>query len=252
LADPHLPHARDATAHPYPSVTADGEAGSADASADGGTDETVGDDEALVRAAQGGDVDAFGRLYERYVDTIYGYVAFHLGMADEAEDVAGQVFLRALESLPRYRWMGLPFRAWLFRIAHNLVADLQRSRTRHPVEPLPDGQADHRRLGDPAGWLAEQSTREALVAAVGRLAAAQRQVILLKFGLGLPNAEVAAVLGRTEGAVKAVQHAALTALRRRLAPLGVGPGTPARSAPPGPAAAAPGRPRGRAARGAAR
>jgi RNA polymerase sigma-70 factor (ECF subfamily) len=219
LVDPHLPHARDAAAHPYPSATADGEAGPPDASAAGGsTDEAAAVDEALVRAAQGGDVDAFGRLYERYVDTIYGYVAFHLGMADEAEDVAGQVFLRALESLPRYRWTGVPFRAWLFRIAHNLVVDFRRRRARRPVEPLIDGQADERRDGDPAGWLVEKSTREALLVAIDQLTAPQRQVILLKFGLGMSNAEVAVIVERTEGAVKALQHAALRALQRRLAP----------------------------------
>jgi RNA polymerase sigma-70 factor (ECF subfamily) len=171
----------------------------------------------LVRAAQAGDADAFGRLYERYFDRIYGYLAVHLGSPDEAEDAAGQVFLRALESLPRYRWTGVPVRAWLFRIAHNLVIDLRRHRTRHPVTSLVDGHVDERRLGDPTDWLAEKVTREALLAAVDGLTALQRQVILLKFGAGMSNAEAAAVLDRTEGAVKALQHAGLQSLQRRLA-----------------------------------
>ena len=174
-------------------------------------------DEALVRAAQGGDAAAFGRLYERYFDAIYGYLAFHLGGPDEAEDAAGQVFLRALEALPRYRWTGVPVRAWLYRIAHNLAVDRRRHRMRHPVTELLDGHAGGRALGDPAGWLGEKVAREALLAAVDDLTAAQRQVILLKFAAGLSNAEAAAALGRTEGAVKALQHAGLQGLHRRLA-----------------------------------
>ena len=174
-------------------------------------------DESLVRAAQAGDAAAFGRLYERYFDAIYGYLAFHLGGPDEAEDAAGQVFLRALEALPRYRWTGVPVRAWLYRIAHNLVIDRRRHRTRHPVTELLDGHVDERALGDPTDWLAEKVAREALLAAVDDLTAAQRQVILLKFAAGLSNAEAAAVLGRTEGAVKALQHAGLQGLHRRLA-----------------------------------
>jgi RNA polymerase sigma-70 factor (ECF subfamily) len=137
------------------------------------------------------------------------------------------VFLRALESLPRYRWTGAPFRAWLYRIAHNLVVDLHRRRTRHPVGVLDDGQVDPGRLGDPDGWLQEKVARGALPAAVDDLTALQRRVILLKFAAGLSNAEVAVVLERTEGAVKAVQHAAVVALRRCLTDLAPGDAAPA-------------------------
>ena len=192
----------------------------------GGAEGTGLDDGDLVWAAQRGDAGAFGSLYERYFDRIYGYLAYHLRDPDEAEDAAAQVFLRALEALPRYRWTGVPFRAWLYRIAHNLVIDVRRRRRRHPESNLADGQADGlaadghadgRRLGDPAGWLAEKVARETLVAAVDDLTALQRQVILLKFAGGMSNAEVAAVLDRTEGAVKALQHAGLRSLQRRLA-----------------------------------
>ena len=180
----------------------------------------AGDGE-LVRAAQAGDGAAFGRLYERYFDRIYGYLAYHLGAPDAAEDATGQVFLRALEALPRYRLTGAPVRAWLYRIAHNLVIDAHRRRRRHPETALEDGvadgHADGRRLGDPAGWLAEKLAREALVAAVDALTPPQRHVILLKFAAGMTNAEVAVVLDRTEGAVKALQHAGLRSLQRRLA-----------------------------------
>jgi RNA polymerase sigma-70 factor (ECF subfamily) len=196
----------------------------------GGAEGAGLDDGDLVWAAQRGDASAFGSLYERYFDRIYGYLAYHLGDPDEAEDAAAQVFLRALEALPRFRWTGVPVRAWLYRIAHNLVIDVRRRRRRHPESTLADGHADGlvadghadgRRLGDPAGWLAEKVAREALVAAVDDLTALQRQVILLKFAGGMSNAEVAAVLDRTEGAVKALQHAGLRSLQRRLAGSGV-------------------------------
>jgi RNA polymerase sigma-70 factor (ECF subfamily) len=129
------------------------------------------------------------------------------------------VFLQALESLPRYRWTGVPFRAWLYRIAHNLVVDRHRHRrpATTPIDARAEGSADGRPVGDPAGWLAEKVAREALVAAVAALTPLQRQVVLLKYAAGLTNAESGAVLGRTEGAVKALQHAALRALARRRA-----------------------------------
>jgi RNA polymerase sigma-70 factor, ECF subfamily len=218
LFDPQSPPTSDAAGLQAASVTESTPAGPRDGvRAAGGAGGAGPEDGALVRAAQGGDVAAFGRLYERYFDGIYGYLAYHLGGPDLAEDATAQVFLRALESLPRYRWTGAPFRAWLYRIAHNLVVDLHRRRTRHPVGVLDDEQVDPGRLGDPDGWLQEKVAREALLAAVDDLTALQRQVILLKFAAGLSNAEVAVVLERTEGAVKALQHAGLQSLQRRLA-----------------------------------
>jgi RNA polymerase sigma-70 factor (ECF subfamily) len=219
VREPLVPHELDDASRPAPSTAGeDGRGGAAAA-------EAAADDGALVRAAQAGDGAAFGVLYERHFDRIYGYLAYHLGDPDAAEDATGQVFLRALEALPRYRPTGAPVRAWLYRIAHNLVIDVHRRRRRRPettlvdghVDGLADGPADGRRLEDPAGWLAEKVAREALVAAVDDLTALQRQVILLKFAAEMSNAEVAAVLDRTEGAVKALQHAGLRSLHRRLA-----------------------------------
>jgi RNA polymerase sigma-70 factor, ECF subfamily len=173
-------------------------------------------DQDLVLAAQAGDVDAFGQLYERYFDKVYSYLGFKLGSPAEAEDLAGQVFLRALESLPGYRWTGVPFQAWLFRIAHNLLVDSLRRRARRPSEPLDEALPDDARSADPEGWLVEKVTREDLLEAVDGLTELQRQVITLKFAAGLSNAEVAVILDRTEGAVKALQHAGIQALQRRL------------------------------------
>ena len=174
-------------------------------------------DDELVRAAQGGDVAAFGQLYERYFEKVYSYLSFKAGNATEAEDLAGQVFLKAMESLRGYKWTGVPFQAWLFRIAHNLLVDNLRRRSKRVSEPLDEALPDRRREADPEAHLAEKLTRQGLLHAVERLTELQRQVIQLKFAGGLSNAEAAQIMGKTEGAVKALQHAALQALQRQFA-----------------------------------
>jgi RNA polymerase sigma-70 factor, ECF subfamily len=175
-------------------------------------------DDALVRAAQAGDAAAFGRLYERYFEQIYVYAAVRLGREADAEDVAGQVFLRALEALGGYRWRGVPFRAWLFRIARNLLVDARRRAARRPTVPL-DAVAGvvlaDERAADPERRALDRATWHELAAAVAQLTAAQQQVLALRFGADLPTAEVARVLGRSEASVKALQHAGLRALQRR-------------------------------------
>ena len=175
-------------------------------------------DAELVRLAQQGDAASFGGLYERHFDRVYSYLAFKLGSPTEAEDLAGQVFLKALESLGGYKWTGLPFQAWLFRIAHNLLVDTLRRRSRRLTAPLEHAAvlSDERREVDPETMLDEKLTREGLRSAVDKLTELQKQVIALKFAAGLPNAEVARLMGKSEGAVKALQHAALAALQRHL------------------------------------
>lgn len=175
-------------------------------------------DAELVRLAQGGDSASFGTLYERYFDKVYSYLAFKLGSPSDAEDVAEQVFLKALESLGGYKWTGVPFQAWLFRIAHNMLVDALRRRTRRPSEPLEHASyvSDERRAADPEAMLADKVTREGLLVAIERLTELQKQVISLKFAGGLSNAEVARLMGKSEGAVKALQHAALGSLQRIL------------------------------------
>ena len=174
-------------------------------------------DDELVRAAQGGDVSAFGQLYERYFEKVYSYLSFKVGNATEAEDLAEQVFLKAMESLRGYKWTGVPFQAWLFRIAHNLLVDNLRRRSKRVSEPLDEALPDRRREADPEAHLAEKLTRQGLIHAVERLTELQKQVIHLKFAGGLSNAEVAQIMGRTEGSVKALQHAALQSLQRQFA-----------------------------------
>lgn len=170
-------------------------------------------DAVLVEAAQRHDAEAFGQLYDRYFDRIYSYLSFKLHHTDECEDLAAQVFLKALESLGSYRWQGTPFCSWLFRIAHNLVVDHLRRKSHWQVEELNERLSDGRDFADPERMLDRTLTREALARAAARLTPLQRQVVSLKFAGGLSNAEAAAVLGKTEGAVKALQHAALISLR---------------------------------------
>jgi RNA polymerase sigma-70 factor (ECF subfamily) len=174
-------------------------------------------DQDLVRAAQGKDVAAFGQLYERYFDKVYSYLSFKSGQPTEAEDLAEQVFLKVMESLRSYKWTGVPFQAWLFRIAHNMLVDSLRRRSKRTSEPLDEAMPDRRRDADPDAHLTEKVTREGLIDAVERLTDLQKQVIHLKFAGGLSNAEVAQIMGKTEGAVKALQHAALLALQRQYA-----------------------------------
>lgn len=171
-------------------------------------------DAELVQAAQNGDTASFGQLYERYFEKVYSYLSFKLSGAADAEDLTEQVFLKALESLGGYRWTGVPFQAWLFRIARNLLVDTLRRRGRRPSEPLDEAFPDDRRGADPEAMLQAKLTREGLIRAVEGLTELQRQVVALKFAGGLSNAEVAHIMGKSEGAVKALQHAALAALQR--------------------------------------
>jgi len=154
-----------------------------------------------VRAAQAGDAAAFGRLYDRHFAAVYGYLARQVPTPAEAEDLAGDVFLRALEALPGYRWTGLPVRAWLLRIARNRLVDAWRSRARRPSAPLAAAGPlpDAARTGDPARWLADKVDRERLLAAVARLTALQRQVVTLKFAVGLPTARSRPCWGAPKG-----------------------------------------------------
>ena len=173
------------------------------------------EDRELVERAKKNDAQAFGELYEIYFDRIYRYIALKTGDRDEAEDMTQQVFMKALKSLGSFKWQNVPFSAWLYRIAHNQVVDHLRKKSRRPtsqldeaVAPLPDPGVDPEKA-------AELNCDIALLSqAMRRLTPAQQDVIALRFTSELPIAEVAVLLGKTEGAVKAMQHSAIQALRR--------------------------------------
>lgn len=161
------------------------------------------------------DVEAFGPLYERYVDQIHAYVQLLTRDPQLAEDITAATFARALEELPRFQWRGVPYSAWLYRVASNLVA--RERRRPAPVELAAEAPGND--LDPPL--IAERNSREAEVrAAVAGLPEHQRAVIMMRFGGGLRNREIAGIMGRSEGAVKLLTHRAMTALRHRLgAPL---------------------------------
>ena len=171
------------------------------------------DEQNLVYQAQRGDKEAFAQLYESYFDKIYRYIVLKMGNKVEAEDMTQQVFLNALQSISSFKWKGVPFSAWLFRIAHNLVVDYWRKEKKWDTTSLDDSLAS----GSNPQLMAERRLSiEQVISATKRLTKAQREVISLRFAAELSIAEVAKVMGKSEGAVKALQHSALVALRKSL------------------------------------
>lgn len=172
------------------------------------------DDKELVRRAQNYDAEALSRLYEIYYPRVYSYALVQLGNIAEAEDMAAEVLLKVLESLHRYRERGVPFAAWVFRIARNNLIDRHRHQRRRPQQELSETLPFQ---GDSPHAIAERNQEEQQVrAALDYLTDEQRQVITLKFVEEMDNASIARVMGKTEGAVKALQHRALVALRKVL------------------------------------
>jgi RNA polymerase sigma-70 factor, ECF subfamily len=178
----------------------------------------VQDEEELVRRAKAGDQKAFTALYEEYFDKIYRYIVLKVGNETEAEDMTQQVFLNALKSISSYKWQGYPFSSWLYRIAHNQVVDHLRRRAKKPAtlnEELPLA-SDGRGGADPQQVTERNFSVEQLLAATEKLTVAQREVISLRFTSDLSTGEVARIMGKSVGAVKALQHSAIVALRKVL------------------------------------
>ena len=160
--------------------------------------------------------DAFGLLYERYIEKIYNYVYFRVGNANDAEDLTAKVFFKALNNIGTYRHLGLPFSAWLYRIAHNLVANHFRDRakvTEVSIENLviPDTS----RTSSPEAHLSKKQDNTYLLRLINDLTPQKRELIILKFVQKLSNAEIAVVFGKTEGAIKSLYHRTLTELKDR-------------------------------------
>ncbi len=176
----------------------------------------VGDpDLPAVRAAQA-DRAEFARLYRRYLDRVYTYAFYQLGDHHDAEDATERTFMAALAALPAFRDEGATFRAWLFRIAHNTVANVHRTRARRRWQPFPDGFERAAPDADPAGLVARADEVREELRALETLPEERRQVVLLRFADGLSAAEIGEVLGRSPGAVRVLQHRALRDLAERL------------------------------------
>ena len=170
------------------------------------------DNEAIIQASQG-DNEAFSVLYQRYVRRIYNYIYYRTGSIHDAEDLTERVFFRALNHIQTYNNRGLPFSAWLYRIAHNLVANWHRDNNRKKEVPLEDHVFSIQHGDHPEAHLLKGQEIEGLLSAIQRLPVDRQNLLILKFVERLSNEEIAQIMGRSEGAIKSLYHRTLTTLR---------------------------------------
>jgi RNA polymerase sigma-70 factor, ECF subfamily len=173
------------------------------------------DDRDLIEHAKT-DKNAFGEIYERYLTRIYNYIYYRTGNQQDAEDLTAKVFYRAMSHIRNYEDKGVPFQAWLYRIAHNLVANFHRDQGRRKIIPLDDYVAYTLRSDAPDHQTEANEERDNLLAAIRRLPAERQQLLLLKFIEQKSNAEIGEIMQRTEGAIKSLYHRTLLALRDEL------------------------------------
>jgi len=159
---------------------------------------------------------AVGKLYDRHYTRIFRYLWSRLRDPHLAEDLTGEVFARMVRDLPNYRSTGVPFKAWLYRIAHNLAVDHQRAASRHESVPLYHAEGLNVDDADPGRAVERKLTVERVVAALETLDPTQQEVVVLRFLAELSLREVAAALDKTVAAVKSLQHRGLIALRGAL------------------------------------
>jgi RNA polymerase sigma-70 factor (ECF subfamily) len=174
----------------------------------------VQEGEIVARQLKRQDPETWSRVYEEFFPRIYRFIALRVRNRTEAEDLTEQVFLKALESSPSFRWRGAPISSWLFRIARNQVIDYHRTDKSKSMLPLDESILSNG--VDPAEAAERNWDVRRAIQAVGELTQAQRDVIELRFAGGLSTAETAKVLGKSQGAVKVMQHSALAALRKKL------------------------------------
>jgi len=172
-------------------------------------------DDAIIRRAQALDPGALAELYDRHFDGIYRYLYTRVRHQADAEDLTEQVFLKMVDSLPRYRPRGVAFSSWLYRIAHNMLVDRYRRSGRNPVE-LTEQVRDSRPQGDPAAMAQNSEDRRRLLEAMRRLTPEQQQVIAMRFIDNLDVDEIARLTRRRPGAIHSMQHRALASLYRFL------------------------------------
>jgi len=173
----------------------------------------------LVERAQKGDREALEELYLMHFDRIYSYLQMTVGNRHDAEDLTNQTFVKMIESIERFQWRKVPISAWLFRIAHNLAMDHFRAHRRWQPEEEPPEPEDSAELSAEEEAL-HSIGRQSMLAMIEGLSKDQQQVLTLKFVFNFPNGDVATILGKTEGAVKSLQHRALASLQRELAKTG--------------------------------
>jgi RNA polymerase sigma-70 factor, ECF subfamily len=174
------------------------------------------DEEQLIEQAKT-DPEAFGRLYELYVEKIYNYIYYRLGNHHDAEDLTAKVFYRALNHIAHYNHKGVPFAAWLYRIAHNLVVNWHRDHSRRQMVGLENLDLSGDKQESPHHAAEQTNERELLLAAIQHLPRERQELLMLKFVERMSNAEIGRVLGRSEGAVKSLYHRTLVSLKELLA-----------------------------------
>ena len=170
-------------------------------------------DETVLARASKGDRDAFGVLYERYVKRIYNYVYYRTGNHHDAEDLTTRVFMRAMRHIGNYQDRGVPVSAWLYRIAHNLVANWHRDNSRRQEVPLDDVYNLKLERQHPEAVVVQSEEQDALLKIIRQLPEDRQQLLILKFVEHLSNAEIGQIMSRTEGAVKSLYHRTLLSLR---------------------------------------
>jgi RNA polymerase sigma-70 factor, ECF subfamily len=169
----------------------------------------------LVERAQQGDRGALEELYLLHFDRIYSYLHMSVGNRHDAEDLTTQTFLKMLESIGKFKFQAAPFSAWLFRIAHNLAMDHFRAARRwQPEEEVPEPPGDEEPSAEAQAL--QSIGRQSMLELIEDLSPEQQQVLTLKFVFNFPNGDVATILGKTEGAIKSLQHRALVSLQKQI------------------------------------
>ena len=180
--------------------------------------------EALLVEEARREPSAFGVLYERYVDRIYGYIYHRVGNVQEAEDLTARTFYRALDNLHTYEDRGAPFAAWLFRIAHNLMANWHRDHSRRRFLSLDRLWSQRAEDSSPEEQIEEDENHEALWSAINRLPEERRNLLLWKFGSQMSNLEIGELMNKSESAIKSLYFRTLASLRQDLEARGWGGG----------------------------
>jgi RNA polymerase sigma-70 factor (ECF subfamily) len=181
-------------------------------------DEAETRDESLLIEQAKSDPGAFGLLYENYLQKIYNYVYYRTGNHHDAEDLTAKTFQRAMKHISRYEQRGVPFSAWLYRIAHNVVANWHRDQSRRKVVALDELVLYQRWQQSPEGLVEENEEKRELLKAIRRLPADRQQLLILKFVEGMSNEATGQIMGRSEGAIKSLYHRTLLALRKEIVP----------------------------------
>jgi RNA polymerase sigma-70 factor (ECF subfamily) len=178
-----------------------------------GTGPAIGDgaEEALIERARALDNSAWAEIYERHAEQVYSYIYYRLGDQQTAEDLTADVFVKAVTGIKRYSYRGTPLLAWLYRIAHNVTVDHRKAAAKRAQRTAMD-ELD--RIEAPRNALQEHDDRSDMLEAIRRLTPEQQQVVILRFYSGMSSAEVANIMGKPEGAVKALQTRAVRSLRR--------------------------------------